>query len=388
MRARRPRPRSAAVPERGGLAVVWPVASNTGGVELVAREALAYFSSRRPTTFVGTTMLPEVEGVRHIPVTAMSGKVRRPLSFRRRSQQALRSLPPDDVVISLGANCAPGDVLYVQSVHAAYLRVAGRLQVGPVELSAAWRRALPRHQVLLALERSYFTGRRPSLVLATSERERQDVIEIYGVAESAVQVVGNGYNADRFNPGHRQRVRGEVRDRLGIAPDQVSVLFAANELHRKGFAVLLAALGQLRRTDVRVDVVGRADPAPLVATARRRGWSPQVHWHGSTGTVEDFYAASDLLVLPTYYEPFGLVIVEALATGLPVLTTRLAGAGMYVTPDCGALQECPGDVEELAEILRTSLDSTRLQAMSLAAPAAVRGLDWPALFARIEVLLP
>jgi UDP-glucose:(heptosyl)LPS alpha-1,3-glucosyltransferase len=375
------------VSDRQGIALVWPVAANTGGVELIAREVLEHFVGRRPTTFVGTSMSPPVDGVRHVRVESSPGNVRRPVSFRRASQRALRELDPADVVISMGANCAPAAVRWVHSVHAAFLRMPGRLQLGPVEVSARWRYALPRHQALLALERSYFQQHPPSLVLATSEREREDLVELYDVSEHVVHVIGNGYNPDRFSPNYRHRVRDGVRNQLGIGPDQLSVVFAANELHRKGFSVLLRALSKLRRADVRVDVVGKADPAAVVAAAAKDGWVPEVRWHGRTQVIEQFYAAGDLLVLPTHYEPFGLVIVEALATGLPVVTSRIAGASSYVTPAAGRLQERSDDVDELAELLHGCLDRSVLDAMSAAAPGAVRELEWPRLFDRIERLV-
>jgi len=375
------------VSDQRGVAIVWPVAANTGGVELIAREALEYFATRRPTTFVGTSMSPRVHGIRHLAVPAGSGHVRRPVGFRVRSQRALRSLSSDDVVVSMGANCAPGQVRWVHSVHAAYLRLPGRMHVGPVQVSARWRRALPRHRALLALERDYFRRHPPAQVLATSEQERADLVELYGVEDEAIHVVGNGYNPHRFSAEHRTRFREQIRDRLGVRPDQLSVLFAANELHRKGFMVLLRALRLLRSENVRVDVVGRADPAGLVAAARSDGWVPDVHWHGTTPAIEDFYAAADAMVLPTYYEPFGLVIVEALATGLPVVTTRTAGASPYVTADCGRVQEDPESAEELAEILRGFLEPSVLASASSAAPAAVRKLEWPAVLGRVEKLI-
>lgn len=373
--------------DRKGVALVWPVAANTGGVELIARETLEHFSGRRPTTFVGTSMTPPVEGVRHVRVEPKLGNVRRPVAFRRDSQRALQELDPGDAVISMGANCAPGGVRWVHSVHGAFLRVPGRLQVGPMQVSARWRHALPRHQVLLALERNYFQRHPPRMVLATSERECEDLVELYDVDPDAVHVIGNGYNPALFNNQHRVQVRDEVRGRLGIPDGRLCVLFAANELHRKGFATLLAALARLRREDVRVDVVGKADPAPLVAAAEARGWVPQVYWHGSSPWIADFYAAGDLLVLPTCYEPFGLVLVEALATGLPVVTTRLAGASPYVTPECGRLIERPDDDEELAAVLDGCLEASVLARMSRAAPAAVRELEWSAVLNRVEDLV-
>lgn len=84
------------------------------------------------------------------------------------------------------------------------------------------------------------------------------------------------------------------------------------------------------------------------------------------------YAGADILVLPTQYEPFGLVIVEALATGLPVITTELAGAAVAVEPGAnGLLQSDPYNADKLAGLVRQALNTDTRARLAAAAPGSV-----------------
>ena len=133
-----------------------------------------------------------------------------------------------------------------------------------------------------------------------------------------------------FNPERRAFERSAARSRLGLSEGDISFLFVANELHRKGFGTLIEAFARADLAQARIDVVGRVSPRDYQPRINRLRLAGRVHWHGSTSDVFPYYAAADALVLPTQYEPFGIVIVEALASGLPVITSRLAGAAPAV----------------------------------------------------------
>ena len=92
-------------------------------------------------------------------------------------------------------------------------------------------------------------------------------------------------------------------------------------------------------------------------------------------------------MLPTQYEPFGLVIVEALASGVPVITTALAGAAPAVVPGTGLLQQDPHDADELATLLQQALRPGQLQAWSAAAPAAAAPYEWKHVLSKAEPLI-
>jgi UDP-glucose:(heptosyl)LPS alpha-1,3-glucosyltransferase len=184
-------------------------------------------------------------------------------------------------------------------------------------------------------------------------------------------VVPNGFDPARFNRGLRETQREAVRHEIGAVPGELVLLFAANELHRKGFEQTLRAVALSSDERFSVHVVGRADPAPFGQLAAELGLEGRLQYHGSSDRVERYMAAADLLVLPTQYEPFGLVIVEALACGLPVITTTLAGAAQAVQPGVnGVLLEDPWDVEQLADLLRTA-GAADLERWSAAAAASV-----------------
>jgi UDP-glucose:(heptosyl)LPS alpha-1,3-glucosyltransferase len=129
-------------------------------------------------------------------------------------------------------------------------------------------------------------------------------------------------------------------------------MLVANELHRKGLAQTLEALARAEDRTMSLHVVGKAGLGPFRPLIERLGLDGRVHHLGPTDDVGLQLAAADLMVLPTQYEPFGLVIIEALASGVPVLTTRLAGASSAVRPGrTGLILEDPYDVEELTALM-------------------------------------
>jgi UDP-glucose:(heptosyl)LPS alpha-1,3-glucosyltransferase len=229
-----------------------------------------------------------------------------------------------------------------------------------VDVPASARFVMPRHVALLALERRYFSDARLRAVLATSSTTAEELTRIYGVAPGLVAVMPNGFDGDEFDLEVRSTQRAEQRRRLGVE-DDVMLLFVANELHRKGFDTLVDAVARVGDRRVRVDLVGRADPRAYRDRIAALGLTDRVVWHGPQRDMAPWYAAADLLVLPTRYEPFGNVVVEALACGLPVITTAVAGASVAVQPGVnGLLHERPDDAGELAGLLRTALVTGQL----------------------------
>jgi len=328
-------------------------------------------------TFVGDRFDPVgMQGVRFEPVGGRARPgVPAPLSFRRRAGRSLAQRR-FDVVATFGVECPPGDVAVVGSVHRAWLGRSGPVPTPWGSAPAVARYAMPRHLALLGLERAYFSSPRLAAVLATSAGTAEEVVTGYGVAPDRVAVMPNGFDHDEFNLAVRAEHRSRQRAEMG-ADGQIVILFVANELHRKGFATLIEAVARVDDPRLRVDVVGRASTEGYAAHIHGLGLDARVHWHGAQRDVAPWYAAADLCVLPTQYEPFGNVIVESLATGTPVITTEVAGASPAVRPDeNGLLQHDPLDADELARLLRQALDGDRLATWSASAPADLERFDW------------
>jgi UDP-glucose:(heptosyl)LPS alpha-1,3-glucosyltransferase len=260
--------------------------------------------------------------------------------------------------------------------------------LGHLALPNALRYALPHHEVMLALEWSYFRTGRPRAVIAVSEVVAHEVVDLYRIPADLVTVVPNGFDPTQCSATRRVSLREERRATLGIRDETVVVLFVANELRRKGFGVLLDAVARLGNAPVEIHVVGRAPPTGYRHRIAELGVEGRIRYHGATSDIGLFHAAADLLVLPTQYEAFALTVVEALASGLPVITTTVPGAGDLVRHDGnGLLQQDATDAIELAALLELALDGSRRERWAAAAPEAVAGYEWATLMAHYERVL-
>jgi UDP-glucose:(heptosyl)LPS alpha-1,3-glucosyltransferase len=374
------------VSARPDFAVVFPRAGVTGGVERVALDLLRFQSGRRDTYFVGELL--EAEDLQQEQVQpARVPKFLRPLAFRRAAAAALRDLQPR-TTLSFGANCPPGDVYWVHSVHRAWLEEGGDVVFHGVPVPAGVRKLLLRHQVLLRLEHDYFVNHRPRVILCTSQREVDDLARLYDVPREILHVIPNGFDGSLFSPERRAEQRDQMRRTIGAREDDIVVLIVANEWHRKGLGTLIEAVAALNDPRVRLDLVGLRSPEDYQPLAQRLGLASQMHWHGSSSDVGRFHAAADVFALPTTYEPFGLVIIEAMASGVPVITSRLAGAAPAIDHGTnGLLLDDPRDAEQLRNELRRLLDPAERERVGEAAASSVGNYEWQRVFARAEKLI-
>jgi UDP-glucose:(heptosyl)LPS alpha-1,3-glucosyltransferase len=232
------------------------------------------------------------------------------------------------------------------------------------------------------MERRYFTRPRDSLAIVVADRVGADIERLYGFSRARTVTVHNGFDPDEFNPAlsvHRTDVRAE----LGIPSDAIVLLLAANELARKGLPVLLEAVAMVDDARLHVLLVGRTAPTPYMSRVTGLGMAERFHYGGSRSDMGRVYAASDMLVLPTRYEAFCIAVVEALASGLPVITTDVPGAGDLVVDGVnGRLQRDPGDAGELAGLLNAATHDGRYRDWAARAAATVEDHTWSELLDR------
>jgi UDP-glucose:(heptosyl)LPS alpha-1,3-glucosyltransferase len=211
-------------------------------------------------------------------------------------------------------------------------------------------------------------------------------MEHYDVPAADIELLPNGYNPAEFNPVRKSELRALARAERGYRDDDRVLVFVANELERKGFFPLAEAMAAMKDPSLKLLVVGRVSLAPHLPLLRRLGIEKQVYCHGPSADVARLYAAADLFVLPTYYEAWGLVIVEALATGLPVLTSRLAGAAVAVQEgETGELLDDPRDPAEIRTRLEKMLASDPIPPESIA--KTVERFRWSVVLQRYEEIL-
>jgi len=255
--------------------------------------------------------------------------------------------------------------------------------------AARWKQRFnPVHPVLLALERRHLGDMAYRKVIALTPEVKTDLRQYYGVPEDDVVVIPNGYSPEEFNPERRGERRNSMRAKLGLAPGHVALLFVANELERKGYRTILAAMRELRCPELRLIVVGRSDVRSVKKMAAEFGLDDQVLACGATCDVASFHAAGDIFVLPTQYEAFCLAILEALGSGLPVITSKVPGAENAIQPGLnGYLIEDPLSGPQLAKMIRKVLDKDKRSALSEQAPETVVHFQWPSVLNRYEEVL-
>ncbi len=159
---------------------------------------------------------------------------------------------------------------------------------------------------------------------------KQDLAAFEGANPASISVVPNGVDVDRFHPVNRERYRAATRESLGLTEANTAVLFVGNSWGRKGLATAIQAITGPEHEDVRLVVVGEGEPSSFVQ-GLPAGLAERIIFVGpKSADVERYYAASDIFMLPTHYEPFGLVILEALASGLPSIFSACAGASEWL----------------------------------------------------------
>jgi UDP-glucose:(heptosyl)LPS alpha-1,3-glucosyltransferase len=202
------------------------------------------------------------------------------------------------------------------------------------------------------------TVNRARLVVANSEMARRELVEWYGVDPNRLRLVRNGVDLARFRPDP-----GAV---LPCSGD--SIVFLGSGFHRKGLSWVLKMLAATAKLNLVVMGVDRRTPA-YQREAARLGLSARVHFMGSVQHPERFLPAAKAMVLPTRYDPFANAVLEAMACGVPVITSRANGAHEVLSAPWMALERAAG-MDAWVGVLKRVLAEPQLRGAARAAAEA------------------
>lgn len=215
-------------------------------------------------------------------------------------------------------------------------------------------------------------------VLCVSDLVKETARRHYALPEGRLVTLFNAINSKFFDPIINPGVRNEVRAKHGLG-DQVVALIVAQDFRRKGVRPAIEALARVPDERLSLLVVGKPNPAEYRALAKSLNVEHRVIFAGPTTYTYAFYQAADFFVLPTYHDPCSLVVLEALAMGLPTITTRQNGAfEIMAEGEHGYVLSSSDDIESLAQAMRDMLDLERRQAMRRACLALRPRLSWEA----------
>ncbi len=187
----------------------------------------------------------------------------------------------------------------------------------------------PRHRTLLGLERQILGSSSVRRVITESKLDARLIEHYYRVPAERIRTVYNGVDIHTFHPGVRLH-RAAIREQFKIGLNDPLLMFASMDFRGKGLHTVLKAMASVPEIPVRLLVLGRGRRGAFERVTKHLGLGDRVTFAGWQRGIERFYGAGDLFVLPTAYEPFGLVHLEALACGLPVLTTATAGGAEVI----------------------------------------------------------
>ncbi|MHB8765504.1 MAG: glycosyltransferase family 4 protein [Deferrisomatales bacterium] len=251
-------------------------------------------------------------------------------------------------------------------------------------LKALGRRLSPLQWLSLWMEGRVLRGRRYRKIIAVSRKIRDQIVAMYGVPADDIRVIHNGVDLAQFNTEGRDEARRRVRAAHGLAAGDVVVTFVATNFYLKGLEYLIRALARIPRPDLRLLVVGGDDPAPHRRAAERLGVGERVVFAGRQAAVKPYYCAGDLFVYPTLYDPFANVSLEAMACGLPIVTSRVNGASDVLTDGVdGFVLEDPTDEVEIARRIERLLDPGTRAAMAARAHALALTYGMPRHFGQV-----
>lgn len=228
----------------------------------------------------------------------------------------------------------------------------------------------PKYHARAWIESAAFRMQPRPIIVAIADMVRRDMSEYFGVGLDEIRLVYNGIDP-RAVRAVENGTRSAMRTGHGFK-DEVVFLFMAYDFRKKGVSCLVEAAARLRdragADAFRVLVVGGSPSPSLSSLVARRGLDRVVTFHGPTREPHAMYAASDVFILPTFYDACSLVVFEAMAAGLPVITTVYNGAAGIVTEGIdGKIVHDPADTAEVAAAMEFFLDPERRRAAANAA---------------------
>ncbi|MBD2499585.1 glycosyltransferase family 4 protein [Anabaena azotica] len=279
----------------------------------------------------------------------------------------------DVIKINGAITHASGDVNAVHFVHSSWLKFTSQKTQSKSTKTTQSRRFLYNfYQWLYTALNAHWEKqafRRARVVVAVSSKVAED-LQAIGVPPQKIRVIVNGVDLQEFSPGNNSRSTWNLPTGVPLA------LFAGDiRISRKNLDTVLKALVQV--PDLHLAVAGITEGSPYLKLAETLGLHGRVHFLGLRHDVPELMKAVDFLVFPSRYEPFGLVVIEAMASGLPVITAATTGAADLVTPESGIVIADSDDVEALAKamMLLTS-DRHHRQTMGQIARAIAQQHSW------------
>jgi UDP-glucose:(heptosyl)LPS alpha-1,3-glucosyltransferase len=232
----------------------------------------------------------------------------------------------------------------------------------------------PWHRYTLAAEHHVFENRNIEAVICISRMVKDDIIRHFDVPQDKLYVIYNGIDTEQFHPRLKLEHRSQIRQRLGISERETVFLFVGSGFQRKGVPILLQAMTRLAGNG-HLLIVGKDKKLDeYKRLGGQLGITDKVHFIGPQIDVKPYYGTADVFVLPTLYEPFGNVVLEAMASGLAVITSNKCGGADIIEHGRNGYIGDALDLDALVTHMSNLSNREQQQAMGEAARIAAEPL--------------
>jgi UDP-glucose:(heptosyl)LPS alpha-1,3-glucosyltransferase len=328
-----------------------------GGAEMYLQTLIKHLKSAGHEIHIFANQWSGDKGVTFHKVNILPfGSFLSTITFNANIKKAIKKDTGLDCVISFEKTTYQDIYRAGEGCHAEWLRIRSKIEPFYKRLSF---KINPLHISLLNLERRLFSNTR--LIVANSKMVKEQIIKHYDVPEGRITTIYNGVDLMRFTPENKNRWCENVRKSLNISNDSKVLLFVGSGFKRKGLKTLINAIPIIKKEDIKALIVGKGDVNEYKALAENYGISDKIIFLGPQKETEKFYAAADLFILPTLYDPFSNATLEAMASGLPVITTKNNGvAELIENRQEGFVMDNLFDAQELANNINLSIGNLKV----------------------------
>lgn len=280
------------------------------------------------------------------------------IHYHLTSKQNLKNTK-SDIIQSTGTASLQSDIVQVQFIHHAWQAERQKLKIDEIDHNPLAKKLY--HSLLtqfnLTLEKYLYAPNKH--YIAISHSIKKDLMEYFNIPSEKIDIVHHGVNPEHFYPYldslEARDSRSKIRQELNINPNKVVLLHVGAINNRKGVLNSMKVIKRLKDygfNNIHYLAVGSGNTQPYLEWAKKNNITDHVSFISHSKDIRHYYWAADLFFFPSLYEPFGLVILEAMACGLPTIASRSAGASELIEENVsGVTIPNSTDIENMCQIL-------------------------------------
>ncbi|MCB1081997.1 MAG: glycosyltransferase family 4 protein [Chlamydiia bacterium] len=349
-----------------------------GGLEKWTRRLAEGFARSGAEVTILTSDTPEKKST-SLPCHLESLKTRMPLRTLKLNQfdkqvKAWTEKRPADIVFGMDRTRSQTHIRAGNGVHAAYLEKRKEFE----NYTPFKQRLNPLNQTILHIEKTAFEDPELKVLFTNSHSVKEEILTHYNVSPDKIEVIHNGVEwhemESDFMSWHTSKQT--LCSSFCFDPSVFHFLFVGNGYERKGLSKLLSALATLKNRSFHLSVVGKdKNIGAYKKRAASLGLEKKVHFFGPQKHIRPFYQLADALIIPSYYDPFANVTVEALAMGVFVISSKHNGGSEVLTQESGRVIEDLLSIDSFTTSLEKALSRPKTKQSATTIRQSVRTLD-------------